>query len=50
MYSLIGKYIRNKALGKYTPNGDVSYKNLKEVSLVGFTYNVDSQQSAQEFI
>ena len=50
MYSLIGKYIRNKALGKYTPNSDVSYKNLKEVSLVGFTYNVDSQQSAQEFI
>jgi hypothetical protein len=50
MYSIIGKYIRNKALGKYTPNSDVSYKNLKEVSLVGFTYNVDSQQSAQEFI
>lgn len=50
MYSLIGKYIRNKALGKYTPNSDVSYKNLKEVSMLGFTYNVDSQQSAQEFI
>ncbi len=50
MYSLLGKYIRNKALKRYKPNKEASYKNLKDVSNIGFAYKVESPQSAVSLI
>lgn len=50
MYNLIGKYIRNKALKKYKPNKDASFKNIKDVSCIGFTYKVDTPASANDLI
>lgn len=50
MYNFIGKYIRNKALKKYKPNKDASFKNIKDVSIIGFTYKIETPAMATDLL